>query len=246
MGDVSVLVPYRGDDGGPRDRAWAYVRRWYGERFPGWQIVQGACRPGPWIKAHAVLDALTRTDGDTIICADSDVVCDGVGLAVEAVRSGVAPWATPHRRVYRLTPEATGRVLGGGPLPSTTVFRPPRPPNRRPRIGRSPDIVEAHTAMLGGGIVVLSRRLYTEVPMDPRFVGWGGEDGAWGSALSVLAGRPFRGADPLFHLWHPPQERISRAVGSMEGRDLARRYRATTAPDDMRALLAEIHATPGT
>lgn len=247
--DVSVLVPYRGDDGGPRDRAWEYVQRWLRDRFPDWQVRQGACPPGPWIKAHAVLDALTRSDGDILAIVDADVVSAGVGLAVEAVRSGVAPWATPHRRVYRLTEQATERVLAGGPLPAIPERAPRRRrPGERQRPWRAPDFAEIHTAMPGGGIVVLPRALYEQAPMDPRMRGWGSEDAAAGIMWRTLAGAPFRGTAPLWHMHHPPQPRLSRAVGSQENRALLMRYRdaAKVGPEAMRALLAEMHATPGT
>ncbi len=240
-----MLVPYRGD-GGPRDQAWAYVRRWYQTKWPGWQVVQGACPPGPWVKAHGLGAAFARSDGDILVVSDADVACDGLGLAVAAVETGVAPWAAPHRRVYRLTADATARVLAGQPMPDIPARTPRRrTPGTRPKPWRAPDYAEVHTAMLGGGLVVLPRTLYEQVPMDPRFQGWGGEDAAFGHALSLLAGRPFRGTAPCMHLHHPPQERITRAVGGIESRDLARRYRAATTPDQVRAILAEIHDAPG-
>lgn len=239
---VAVIVPYRGDDGGPRDRAWAYVQRWWAENHPGWQIIQGAGHlpPGPWVKAVAVRDALARTDASTLAICDADVVSVGVGLAVEQVASGRAPWAAPHRRVYRLTQDATERVLAGAPLPDIPERTPRRRrPGERPRAWRAPDFGEIHTAMLGGGIVVVPRSLYEQAPLDPRYVGFGGEDYAAGRAWSVLAGPPWRGLAPLLHLWHPPQPRITRAVGSRENQALAHRYRAATTPEAMRALLDE-------
>lgn len=241
MAGVSVLVPYRGDDGGPRDKAWAYVREWYRSQFPGWQVVQGDLPAGsPWVKGDAVQRALTRSDGAICVVADADVLSVGVDQAVRAVQSGAAPWATPHRRVYRLTEAATARVLAGEPLPDIPERTPRRrQPGQRPRVWRAPDFGEIHAAMLGGGLVVLPRALYEQVPMDPRFEGWSAEDFSFGRALSVLAGPPWRSSAPLLHLHHPPQPRLTRAVGSLESRALAQRYRAATTPDAMRALIAE-------
>lgn len=248
-GTVSVLVPYRGDDGGPRDRAWEYVRRWWEDSCPGWQIKQGACQPGPWVKASAVAEALARSDGDILVCADSDVLCDGVKAAVEAVQSGAARWAVPHRRVYRLTPAATERVLAGEPMPEPAPGGPARPAarsahqRRRSREWRAPDFAGIHTGAVGGGLTVLPRALYEEIPLDPRYAGWGQEDTSWGDALTVLAGKPWRGEAPLYHLYHPPQERLSRTIGSLDGIALRRRYRAAMSdPEAMRALLAEARA----
>lgn len=103
-------------------------------------------------------------------------------------------------------------------------------------------------------MTVLPRALYERVPLDPRFAGWGQEDGSWADALTALAGPPWRGdhpkqpLHPMWHLWHPPQERTfpagrsaSRAIGSAEGLALRQRYRAAAraGPGAMAALLAE-------
>lgn len=265
MADVAVLVPYRGDDGGPRDKAWAYVQRWWQTRHPGWQIVQGVCPPGPWVKARAVLDALTHTDAGIVIAADADLLCEGVERAVQAVQSGEARWAMPHYMVYRLTPAATERVLAGGPLPPPTRGKPVgrRHPAQRVRMWRASDFEGIHKGAPGGGMVVLPRALYEEVPMDPRFQSWGQEDLAWSSALRMLAGRPARPANrkedtPTYHLWHPtppriypsdivdgqvPWGRMRRETGNPLGVELRARYTAATTPEAMRALLAEIPQT---
>jgi hypothetical protein len=224
---VSVLVPYRGDDGGPRDRAWAYVRAWWAREHPSWDVVQGACPDGPWVKAHAVGDALCRVTGDILVVADADVVCQGAGPAVAAVQRGAA-WAVPHRGVYRLTQPATDAVLNGGPLPSLEQ-----------RLARGV-VSESYTGVMGGGMVVLRRDAYGRVPLDPRYVNWGQEDLSWGIALTVTLGPPARLHYPLWHLWHPPQQRDSRAVGSAAGQALYERYRAAATPSRMRALLDEI------
>jgi hypothetical protein len=222
---VSVLVPWR--PGCPhREAGWAYTRAWWGRAHPDWQVVAGACPDGPWVKAHAVADALCRADGDIVVIADADVLCDGVGQAVDAVRAG-APWATPHRAVYRLTDRATAAVLAGAPWPDVGG---PRPAG----------VGEWHKGVGGGGITVLPRAVYERVPLDPRFVGWGQEDTAFGFALTVMAGPPWRGVAPILHLWHPPAPRMSRPIGSREGVELNRRYRTTPTPTQMAALLAEI------
>lgn len=264
---VSVLVPYRGDDGGPRDKAWAYVREWWGRHQPGWQVVEGACPPGPWVKARAVADALSRSDGDIILVADSDCVSVGVGRAVAEVEAGEARWAIPHRRVYRLTAAATARVLAGGPIPAPERGRPKvRNAAGRVREWQASSFDGIHTGAPGGGLVVLPRTLYEEVPLDPRFVQWGQDDLSFGDALTVIVGPPRRPGKrdpdtPCFHLWHDPPPRIrasevqggempwgrmDRAHGNPANMVLRARYRAAVraGPEAMRALLAEIQHGP--
>lgn len=231
---VSVLVPFR-DDGTSRTVVWAWLRSWWAATYPDWQVVTGTCPDGPWCKADAVADALTRADGSTLVVADADVLCDAIGAAVDQV-AGPGPhrWAVPHRRVNRLSTAATYAVLSGAGLPP--------PPTTRPRqggAGWSTFNGESYTGTVGGGLVVVARDLYQLVPLDRRFQGWGQEDAAWGRALSVVAGRPWRGGEPLWHLWHPPQKRMTRAVGSPEGLALYRRYRTTYVPELMIELVAE-------
>lgn len=217
MASVSVVVPWRADSG-HRDAAWQYLR-------PRWEatgeVVEGTRPDGPWVKALAVRDALTRASGDLLVIADADVYCDP-RPALAAVDAGSA-WAVPHLQVHRLTPEATAAVLAGGPLGGAVEQRPYR-------------------GMIGGGVVVLPRVMYEACPLDTRFAGWGQEDQAWGIALTALHGPPWRGTADLWHLWHPPQERISRSTGSMVGRYLLDQYVAAADEGRMREYLDRLRA----
>lgn len=216
---VSVVVPWR-PDGGHRDAAWQYLAWRWTRTHPHWQIVTGAAPDGPWCKAAAVAAALPGATGDVLVIADADVWCDGVDQAVSAVANG-AGWAVPHDLVHRLTEDATAAVRAGGPL-------------------RGPSVERPYRGYAGGGMTVLDRETYQQVPLDPRFAGWGQEDEAWALALGCLAGAAWRGSAPLWHLWHPPQARTSRRWGSDASRALWARYRiAATDPAAMRVLLDE-------
>lgn len=88
-------------------------------------MVLGRCDEGPWIKAHAVADALRKTNAEILIVADADVWATGLPEALQAVCDG-ASWAIPHRGVLRLSEGATARYLaGGGERPSPGAPRPP-------------------------------------------------------------------------------------------------------------------------
>jgi hypothetical protein len=221
---VSVLVPWR-PDGAHRDAAWAWVSRRWADRHPDWQVVVGVAPDGPWCKALAVADALDRADGDLLVIADADVWCDGVGQAVTAVQGG-APWAVPHGKVHRLTAPATALVLEGTD-PAAIVGGLAR--------GR-------YGGVEGGGMAVLTRALYEQAPIDPRFRSWGQEDESWGAALTVVAGKRWRGVTPLWHLWHPPEPRLNQHVGNATSWALHVRYQvASRSQEAMRRLLAEIN-----
>jgi hypothetical protein len=144
------------------------------------------------------------------VVADADAWCATTPDIVEAVRAG-APWGVPHRGIRRLTAEATARVFAGAEFEQL-----------------GPEALEepASRAHRGGGLIVLRRDVWDTVPLDPRFVGWGHEDDAWGMALWTLAGPAVDGRGRLWHLWHPPQERLTRRLGSGASRVLFERYAA--------------------
>ena len=222
---VTVILPWAVDNPCPHRRAaldWV-ASRW---KTTGHQVLVGE-HVGPWCKAGAVADALPRATGDVLVIADADVWCTNIDEAINRVRSG-APWAIPHTRVHRLSQESTRLVLAGAD-PNPGMGHAERP----------------YTGFPGGGIVVLPRRLYEEVPFDSRFVGWSGEDESAALAWTCLAGQPWRGTHPLWHLYHPPQLRMSRRWGSPAARALAARYRkAARSPQAMRAILDETRTVP--
>ena len=183
----------------------------------------GEVSDGEWCKARAVAEALTDVGADVLVIADADVTCSTTPDVVEAVRAGAA-WGVPHRGIRRLSQAATALALAGADPEHLSDYD--EPPTR------------AHA---GGGIVVVRRDVYELTPLDPRFVGWGHEDDAWGLALHTRHGRPPRGRGRLIHLWHPPQNRIDRRRGSEANLALFERYRkALNNPARMAALVAEI------
>lgn len=214
---VEVVVPFT--PACPhRSAALRFVRTLYG------RTITVALGDHPWCKAVPVNRAVEHSSAQVIVVADADVWTDGLDEAIEQVESG-APWAIPHSQVHRLTEEATQRVYNGEPFEGQET-------EQRPYLG-----------IPGGGYVVAHREVLLSVPLDPRFVGWGQEDQSWACALGTLAGPPVRGSAPLYHLWHPPQKRMSRVIGSNEGWQLKRRYmKARHDPQAMRTLIEEARA----
>lgn len=221
---VSVLVPWR--PGCPwREAAWAWVQDQYATTHPDWEIVTGTSPDGPFSRSQAILDAASRATGDMLVVADSDVWCDPAEAILEADDHG---WAIPHLLVHRLSEESTRHVLAGANWRGLPLSR-DNTQDRKPYEGFET-----------GTLVVLRRNVLELAPPDPRFVGWGQEDQAWSSALRCLVGPPHRGNADLVHLWHPPQPRKTRAVGSSESFALWRRYAlARNRPARMRDLINE-------
>ncbi len=215
---VEVIIPWRA---GCSQRGavlqWCYGWwRWHDVK------VTIATAPGDsWNKALAFMPAVERSTADVVVMADADVVCEGIDRAISTVLQG-ADWARPHEMVVRLSQEGSDEFMGGRNWEGCDL-------DQRPYFGLS-----------GGGMVVARRETFLEVPMDPRFVGWGQEDHSWGIALSMLLRPERRQSDPLIHLWHPYPERLSRKRGSHENYALFQRYaEARRSITEMKDLLEE-------
>ena len=230
---VDVVVPWAGDRCRHRTAAWRHLAPRYAAAGYRPRLAT-ALGDGWWCKAAAVNPAVRSSSAEVVVILDADVwVGDGLAGAVDAVLKG-APWAIPHRGVFRLTEAATLRYMAD-PVIVTDGVRDARELERPPYLG-----------VPGGGAIVARREVLADVPLDPRFIGWGQEDDAIGTALTTLAGRPVRVRRPLIHLWHPPAERIDQRVGSMSGWLLWRRYhRARDNPAAMRAIIAEVDELRG-
>lgn len=219
---ATVLVPWRGGCQS-RDDAFAWVRLQYERAHPDWRLIRCQAPVGPWVKALAVMPVIAECSDGVLVIADADVWCEGLAEAVSDVQEGAA-WAIPHGGVFRLSEQATAEVFAGGELREDAELTRP-----------------AYKGTEGGGFVIARRDTLLDIPLDPRFVGWGNEDDSWGIALRCLAGAPKRGRrPPLFHLWHPPQDRLTTRWGSAESKRLYKRYHAAReAPDAMRTLIEE-------
>jgi len=218
---VGVVIPWYQKGPDPwRERALAHVRAWWDTAFPG-RVVLGTISSddGPWRKGLAVHRGIAELDAEIVVVSDADVICEGVDDAIAQISRFDVGWAIPHRMVCRLTADATTMLLQDNTYPPT--------PTRTGVTG--PHYAEVYPGAPGGGLVVLPRRLLEDVPIDPRFCGWGQEDYAWARALTMIAGHPWRGRFPLFHLFHEPQQRMSRGIGSSDSHRLWQRYH--TAPN---------------
>lgn len=219
-----VAMPWR-DTGCPhRGASRSWVRARFAEMHPTWPITEASGTDGPFSRSAAILDAAADTADDVVIVSDTDVWCDDLGAAVDAVRRG-ATWAVPHGDVCRLDEETTAVVLAD-PMA--------RHDHARLTLAEAP--YHGHPF---GGLVVLHRDMLDLVP-DPRFAGWGQEDDSAAVALETLVGPPWRGTAPLWHLWHPAPERDDRIIGNPDGWALYLRYCAASAdPVAMRSLIEE-------
>jgi hypothetical protein len=223
---VGVVIPTRAGDEW-RARALSFVLEWYADKHPALPVELGELDPSAeWSKGAAVAAGLERLGPvDVLVLADADSFITDPRIldeAVELVSSRRRSWVVPHRIVYRLRDRETERLYSD--------------PTRRARmnvVARTPYIGPA-----GGGITVVSREAFELVRgIDRRFLGWGGEDVAFGWALETLVGPGHRLAGRLCHLWHPHPAPNLR--GSPASEELVARYTAARGyPRRMTALVA--------
>ena len=221
---VSILVPRRGDGGGPRDKAWEWVRAHYAAIYPDWEVVDGNQAPsGPWRKGVAATEAFSRSRGRTLIIADSDCVLPKEALrkAVELVETGKAPWVVPHTLVKRLDQKSSASVLAHK---DPKVAEPPFPGS----MDRTP-----YAGYAGGGFIIIDAARWDAVGGIPRsFAGWGAEDEATAVILDTLVGPHVRLEYDLWHLWHPHARRSGGQTHHTQNRSLFNLIRSLSGNED--------------
>lgn len=226
MTTVAVIVPIGGPPCVWRQAAASYVIDHYAHHHPHWPTIIAVGATDPWSKGETVHAAVTTTDTDVYVIADADCIPDPGTLTDAVDTATTVGWAVPFRFVYRQSQEHTTRILAGDAAPGTTPTEldPDAHPYGHPM-----------RAVRGGGVVVVRRDAWDRVAgIDPRFYGWGGEDKAFGIALTTLVARVPLLPAPLFHLWHPPAAPYDCRRGTPESEALIARYYA--AAGDRRAM----------
>lgn len=222
---VSVLVPYRPDDG-YREQAWESVVRnaWLAS---GAELIVESPGPGasPAEFNHpaAINAAAAKASGDVLIVADADCLWTPTALPellVEAVRSG-SHWALP-RRYAQLTSSQSSRVVKRGTPPHEGML------DRAQWVGDS--------VSWAGLVCVRAEDFATVGGYDERWSWWGADDMAFGLTMETLIGPHERVAGSVLHLWHPAP--LAQTYGHEKHRgqyDLGERYKA--AAGDREAML---------
>lgn len=197
------LVPRR-NDGGQRDRLWAYCRARWERLFPDVKVYEGHHDSGPFNRSAAINTAaeLADADGrwDLGIVIDSDVLLSRsqVQAALDrATETGRVTWG--HRRWRGVREDATLRILAdqadlGDDLDRDALDL----------------IVERTNPLSWSCCIVIPRAVFDDLGgFDERFKGWGFEDMAFQSVVCGLYGWERIEGD-VVHLWHPrSEERIA-------------------------------------
>ena len=206
---ISVLIPFKSDDGGFRDLNFFYVKKRYETLMPDVELVIGEDDSEPFNRARARNLAAAKATGELFVLADADIFFGTKLIDKIKAIAELHPWIIPFHRGYKLTPAATREVTKTGELQLPINFK---------NIG-----VDENCNYPGSFMNVMSRQAFETVGgMDERFTGWGPEDQAFAMALDTLVGKHFRMDETIFHLWHPPVEYRHQYCRSND--DLQKRY----------------------
>jgi hypothetical protein len=202
---ISLLVPCRADPTSPQRAVnWEWLRRYWRWELPDAEvIISRGSRRGVFSKARAVNAAAKRATGRVFVILDSDAYISGTALdqaagAIDyALRRDRRLWFVPYRQLYRLTQEASQQVLDSDPR---WPYRFPTPPPTAAVLSSEGSM---HGKRFGAMAMAMPREAFEAVGgMDPRMVGWGGEDVAFVRALDTLYAKHKTIPADVLHLWH--------------------------------------------
>jgi len=241
---MSLLIPFRSDNK-ERQRAFAWVRRYWKRELPDAEIIIGKSRGRPFCKTEALNDAASRARGRVLVVLDADTYMPGSILdrCADRILEELANhlWYVPYRHLYRLNRGATQRVLASKPSDPLRFPSPPLPGDL------DGDGMKSGYGHRYGAMVTIFPREALEVLgcFDERFKGWGGEDVAILRALDTLYGKHKTTQNDVLHLWHPVIGKNYK-TRAWSGQDAARNdelsnayNRATRNPSQMRRLVDE-------
>ena len=202
--EISLLIPFSSKDR-IRRRNFKWLLQYWKHELPEAEIVIGKPKSKIFCKGEALNNAVSKSTGKVLVILDADAYLSGRVIRrcarrmLEELHYGNHLWYVPYRDLYRLTKDATEKVIESNP---EHPYRFPSPPPRY-------DVEEGgykskYGARYGAMIMMFPRKAYELLGcFDERFRGWGGEDVALLRALDTLFGKHKTTRNDILHLWHP-------------------------------------------
>jgi len=243
---ISLLIPFHGRDRWRR-RVLRWVIAYWKNALPGSEIIIGRSWGDPFCKTRALNRAARKARGKVLVLLDADAYMDAevvdscADRILDAHELGHRLWFVPYRRLYRLTKQATLKILHSCP---EHPYKFPVPPDQC-------DVENETTAKYGhryGAMIMMFHREAFEMlgGFDERFVGWGGEDVALLRTLDTLYAKHKSTPNQILHMWHPRYGESYRTMKwrgqrspNMNDRLAMQYHRATRLPSMMRKLAEE-------
>jgi hypothetical protein len=205
MPKTVILVPYRSDDGGRRDKLWAHVQKWLIALYPDFPIHLGESPEGPFNRGAAINSAAQEAgDWDVAIIHDADTVVDETQLRRAMARATeIYGTVYPYSTYTYLDRYSTDRLIEG-----KSWFVAPEYHND----GFLRSVRYHHVS----GIQVMHREAYEAIGGYVELSGWGAEDQIVNVMLNTYSNAPEWGEGGAYHLWHPakrndPTDELSNA-----------------------------------
>jgi glycosyltransferase involved in cell wall biosynthesis len=210
---IQAVVPWRNPGCSHRVKAWEHAQ----QQWP--DIVIGEAPEGPWNIAAALNNGIAKATADILILTGADVVVDrgAYEAAIKVAEKG--RWAQAGHQYMRLK-EASSKAMIAG---VTDVWM-------------DGSLMESY---IGLGPIVAPRQMLVDIGYDERFVGWGGEDDAFGLAMATMIGKPKICTGTVWLLWHPVTK-VANSPAYKANLELLKRYQAANGHKvEMQALLDE-------
>jgi glycosyltransferase involved in cell wall biosynthesis len=209
---ISVLVPlHLTKSDNQRAKNWQWLKQYWEANLPGAEIIIGIdpdADEKPFSKSVAVNNAASKAHGNIFVIIDADVYIspEAVIYCAEEIRlaenKGRNLWFMPYRKLYRLTEEASQKILSCNPAQPIEISPSPEDYTNTGMFDNTPVTNIGH--WYGAMIQIMSRKaFYTVGGWDHRMRGWGGEDHAAMVAMDTLYGPHKTISSAILHIWHP-------------------------------------------
>lgn len=187
---IPVLVPRRSDHGW-RDQLWKHITTHQWDTLAGYRVVEGHHDTGLFNRSAAINQA-ARDAGNWDVCviadADTWVPPHQLDQAVSTARA-TGRLTAAFTSVVELSETFTHAILDGSDWVAAFGL----------------DTIRTQPLVTQSSMLAVPRILFDRCGgFDEAFVGWGGEDGAFWCAASILGGKPERIDGHAYHLWHEP------------------------------------------
>jgi len=206
---ISIIIPFRAPSvPDERVRNIEWLKQYWRTHLPSAEVIIGEDPDThrAFSKSVAVNAGVAKSKGDVLVIVDADgyLTAESVRHCAAEIRTarklGHRLWFVPYRNFYRLSNDATKRLLRSD-IHEPHVF--PNELDSRDYLNLD-DANHKIAHRYGALIQIVPREAHTIVGgWDERFRGWGGEDVAAMKAADTLFTPHKTLPGRVFHLWHP-------------------------------------------
>jgi mannosyltransferase OCH1-like enzyme len=198
---ISIIIPFRTDNGGYRDKNFNFIANQCQRLFPEAELIQGEDKSGDvnFCRGHAINDGVKYSTGDILIFWDAEIITTRENIEDAISRLPDSPFIIPFGRVVNLTEQISKKILSGRQV-TTKEMRNSFDVIRNIRVGES-----QWGDKLAGGLQIMTKELFKKVGgYDERFTGWGWEDTVFCWKIQQeLGDYEILPESWVYHLYHP-------------------------------------------